>query len=211
MNNHAEGSEFSQHFKAGHLAFQQGNHAQALSSFEAALALQEGDVPTWLMKARCLVLLNEVMAAREAFAQTLRLEPNNYSAWLEAGHLCRQMGETEQAKRSYALAANVDAQRFEAHLGMARLATQQGDNGLASQAYAAAVQGAQAKGLERVRQVHWFMGQYWLEVGHARKALLTLKQGFRERLQNNPAWDVVAHTRAMEAAIQLAASTHLKV
>jgi predicted O-linked N-acetylglucosamine transferase (SPINDLY family) len=44
-----------------------------------------------------------------------------------------------------------------------------------------------------------------------RKALLTLKQGLRQRLQNSPAWDVVAHTRAMEAAIQLAASTHLKV
>ncbi len=33
-----------------------------------------------------------------------------------------------------------------------------------------------------------------------RKALLKLKQGLRERLTNNPAWDVVAHTRAIEKA-----------
>jgi predicted O-linked N-acetylglucosamine transferase (SPINDLY family) len=33
-----------------------------------------------------------------------------------------------------------------------------------------------------------------------RKALLKLKQGLRERLMNNPAWDVVAHTRAIEQA-----------
>jgi len=91
MSNSAETSEFNQHFKAGHLAFQQGNHAQALSSFESALALQAGDV---------------------------------------------------------------DAQRFEAHVGIVRLATQQGDNVLVNQSYAAAVRGTQAKGLERVRQVH---------------------------------------------------------
>lgn len=44
-----------------------------------------------------------------------------------------------------------------------------------------------------------------------RKALLKLKQGLRARLQNRPAWDVVAHTRAIESAIQLVASTHLKM
>jgi predicted O-linked N-acetylglucosamine transferase (SPINDLY family) len=186
MSNNAEASEFTAHFKAGHVAYQQGDHAQALSSFESALALQAGDVPTWLMKARCLVILGQAMAAREAFAQTLRLDPKNYSAWLEAGHLCRQMGEADQAKQAYARAVDVDAQRFEAHVGMARLATQQGDHGLAHQAYAAAVQTAQAKGLERVRQVHWLMGQYWLEVGHAREALPCLSEALKATQSDQP-------------------------
>ncbi|RFO98649.1 hypothetical protein DIC66_01825 [Rhodoferax lacus] len=35
-----------------------------------------------------------------------------------------------------------------------------------------------------------------------RKALLTLKKGLRKRLQGRPAWDVVQHTRNLEAAIE---------
>jgi predicted O-linked N-acetylglucosamine transferase (SPINDLY family) len=38
-----------------------------------------------------------------------------------------------------------------------------------------------------------------------RKALLTLKKGLRKRLQTNPAWDVLAHTRAIEHALLKAA------
>jgi len=36
--------------------------------------------------------------------------------------------------------------------------------------------------------------------GQDREALLTLKRGLRQRLSSRPAWDAVAHTRAMEAA-----------
>jgi predicted O-linked N-acetylglucosamine transferase (SPINDLY family) len=38
-----------------------------------------------------------------------------------------------------------------------------------------------------------------------RKALLALKKGLRKRLQTNPAWDVLAHTRAIEHALLKAA------
>ena len=34
-----------------------------------------------------------------------------------------------------------------------------------------------------------------------RKTLLALKKGLRKRLQTNPAWDVKAHTRAIEYAL----------
>ena len=39
-----------------------------------------------------------------------------------------------------------------------------------------------------------------------REALLALKQGLRERLQQSPAWDAVRHTRAIEAALRQAAT-----
>jgi len=42
-----------------------------------------------------------------------------------------------------------------------------------------------------------------------RQALLRLKSGLRARLQALPAWDAVAHTRAVEAAIAQAALTGL--
>jgi predicted O-linked N-acetylglucosamine transferase (SPINDLY family) len=39
-----------------------------------------------------------------------------------------------------------------------------------------------------------------VQMAQDRAALLVLKRGLRKRLQTRPAWDVVAHTRAMEAA-----------
>jgi len=41
-----------------------------------------------------------------------------------------------------------------------------------------------------------------VQMAHDRKALLAIKRGLRKRLQARPAWDVVAHTRAMEAAFE---------
>jgi hypothetical protein len=42
-----------------------------------------------------------------------------------------------------------------------------------------------------------------------RKGLLKLKQGLRKRLQNNPAWDPVAHTAGLDAAARLACLAQL--
>ena len=41
-----------------------------------------------------------------------------------------------------------------------------------------------------------------VQMAQDRAALLSLKRGLRQRLQTRPAWDVVAHTRAMERAFE---------
>jgi len=167
--------EAAQAFNAGHAAFRSGDWAAALQACEQALALDATLVPAALLKARCLVRLNEWMPAREAFAQTLRLEPTNYSAWLEAGHLCKQMGELGQASAAYQRAIDVAPKRFEAFLGMARVMALQGQTDLANRAYN-----------DAVRQVHWYMGQYVLEMGHANEALGCFNEALKATQADNP-------------------------
>ena len=101
--------------------FNAGNWAGALARVDEALAQDPVLELAYLLRARCLVRLNEWMPAREAFAQTLRINAGNYSAWLEAGHLCKQMGELKQAAMSYQRAIDVAPERYEALLGMARV------------------------------------------------------------------------------------------
>jgi len=157
-------------FNAANALFKQGQWADALARVDEALAQDEALELGWLLKARCLVRLNEWMPAREAFAQTLRVNPANYSAWLEAGHLCKQMGVLEQAAMSYQRAIDVSPDRFEALLGMARVMVLQGQLQLAERAHLDAAAKAQALGAERVHQVHHLMGQYWLESGRSAEA-----------------------------------------
>ena len=155
----------AQAFNEANAAFKKQQWEAALQHADAALQLNPSLVPGWLLKARCLAQMSIWMPAREAFAQTLRLEPTNYSAWLEAGHLCKQMGELMQAAASYQRAIDAAPQRYEAYLAMARVLAQQNQNALAESAYADAVKAAESVSTDAVRQVHWLMGQYLLEMG----------------------------------------------
>jgi len=157
-------------FNEANVLFKQGQWAEALARVDAALAQEATMELGWLLKARCLVHLNEWMPAREAFAQTLRLNVANYSAWLEAGHLCKQMGELQQAAMAYQRAIDVSPDRYEALLGMARVMVQQGHVQLAERAHLDAADKAQVHGPKRVHQVHHLMGQYWLESGRSAEA-----------------------------------------
>ena len=179
MNLKQEEIAAAQAFNESNAAYKKGEWEQALACANKALTHHAGLLPAWLMKARCLVQLGQWMPAREAFAQTLRLEPNNFSAWLEAGHLCKQMGEVAQAVAAYERAMAAAPQRHEAHLAMARVMAQQRHTEMANRAYNDAVQAATAKDAEAVRQVHWLMGQYVLEMGHAQEALACFNEALK--------------------------------
>jgi predicted O-linked N-acetylglucosamine transferase (SPINDLY family) len=176
----------AQAFNAGNAAFKAGDWQRALACADAALQLDAGLVFAALLRARCLVRLGEWMPAREAFAQTLRLDAANFSAWLEAGHLCKQMGELMQAAATYQHAINAAPERYEAYLAMARVMAQQGQTELANRAYNDAVQAAMAKDADAVRQVHWLMGQYVLELGHANEALACFNEALKATKAESP-------------------------
>ncbi len=173
-------------FNEANAAYKTGDWHKALLCAENALTAHAGLVPANFMKARCLVKLGQTMAAREAFAQTLRLDAGQFSVWLEAGHLCKQMGELAQASAAYQRAMAVSPQRFEAYLAMARVMAQQGHTELANRAYNEAVQKAVAKNPESVRQVHWFMGQYVLELGHAQESLNCFNEALKVTRADKP-------------------------
>ena len=176
----------AQAFNAGNAAFKAGDWQRALACADAALQLDAGLVFAALLRARCLVRLGEWMPAREAFAQTLRLDAANFSAWLEAGHLCKQMGELMQAAATYQHAIDAAPERYEAYLAMARVMAQQGQTELANRAYNDAVQAAMAKDADAVRQVHWLMGQYVLELGHANEALACFNEALKATKAESP-------------------------
>ena len=172
-------------FNEANAAYKKGDWAQALSCAEKALMAHEGLIPAHFLRARCFVRLDQTMAAREAFAQTLRLDAGQFSVWLEAGHLCKQMGELTQASAAYQRAMDVSPERHEAYLAMARVMAQQGHTELANRAYNEAVQKASAKDLDTVRQVHWFMGQYVLELGHAQESLNCFNEALKVTRADN--------------------------
>ena len=176
----------AQAFNEGNAAFKVGDWQKALACVDAALQLDAVLVPAALLRARCLVRLGEWMPAREAFAQTLRLDAANFSAWLEAGHLCKQMGELLQAAASYQRAIDVAPQRYESYLAMARVMALQGHTELTNRAYNEAVLAAQAMGDDALRQVHWLMGQYVLEMGHSSEALACFNHALRATKADSP-------------------------
>lgn len=186
--NDSNSSQFqaAQAFNLGNAAFKAGDWAKALASMDEALQADAGLVPAALLRARCLVQLGEWMPAREAFAQTLRLDAANFSAWLEAGHLCKQMGELGQAAAAYQQAIHVAPSRYEAYLAMARVMAQQGQTDMVNRAYNDAVQAAMATGGDAVRQVHWLMGQYVLELGYANEALACFDDALKATKAENP-------------------------
>ena len=190
-----------QSFNNGNAAFRDGDLKVALQCCDEALAQHPSLVPAALLKARCLVRMGDWMPAREAFAATLRMDPANYSAWLEAGHLCKQMGELVQASAAYERAISVAPQRYEAPLSLARVMALQGQLERANQAYNRAVHAALATSQDAVRQVHWLMGQYVLEIGHARESLACFDEALKAT-QGSSAEDVI--NRAAEIQMDAA-------
>lgn len=176
----------AQTFNAANAAFKNGELQAALQGCDAALQHDATLVPAALLKARSLVRLGDWMAAREAFAQTLRLDANHFSAWHEAGHLCKQMGELGQASAAYQRAIDAAPTRYEAYLAMARVMAQQGHTELANRAYNEAVQAATSQGTQAKRLVHWLMGQYVLEMGHANEALACFNDALKATHADTP-------------------------
>jgi tetratricopeptide (TPR) repeat protein len=197
----------AQLFNEGNAAYRRGEWAHALTLTEGALRADPSFVSAALLRARCLVHMGEWMSAREAFAQTLRLDMRNYSAWLEAGHLCKQMGELTQAAASYQRAIDVAPERYEAYLGMARVMAQQGHTDMANRAYNDAVQAAMSVGVDAVRQVHWLMGQYVLELGFAQEALGC----FNDALKSSQAQDEATLTNLVSEIQMDAARAWLRL
>jgi protein O-GlcNAc transferase len=190
-------------FNAAHAAYKHGDWRASLTQVQAALEADATMEAAWLLKARSLVRLGELMLAREAFAQTLRLNAANYSAWLEAGHLCRQMGELAQAAMSYQRAIDVTPQRYEALLAMARVLGQQGQLQVAERAYLDAAQAAhmQTANADAPRQVHAVMGQYLLEQGQPERATVCFANAL-VALKNNTALTPEERTN-MAAEVQM--------
>jgi len=163
-------------FNAGNAAWRADAWDEARAGFETALAHCPQLAAAHLGRARCLVKLGELMAAREVFAHVLRLEPGNYSGWLETGHLCRQMGLMEQADAAYRRAIAAAPARYEAWLGLMRTLEMQGQFEEGEAALQQATEAAARINQQTLRQAWHRAGQYRMEQGDLARALPALRQ-----------------------------------
>jgi tetratricopeptide (TPR) repeat protein len=92
---------------------------------------------------------------------------------METGHLHFAQGQFAQASTAYERAVALSNERFEAHLALARVALVNGQQAMAERLYAKAIQAAQGVDVPTQRLVHWRMGQYLLDAGHAQEATVS--------------------------------------
>lgn len=107
-------------FNAGNAAFREARWQDALNRAREAIALNPDLVVAHLLQARCQVNLNNLEAARDAFAAVLRLDPAQFSAWLELGNVSRRLGAVERAVQCYERAAACNPDDPRGHLACAR-------------------------------------------------------------------------------------------
>lgn len=163
-------------FNAGNAAWRADAWDDARAGFEAALADSPQLAAAHLGRARCLVKLSDLMAAREAFANLLRLEPGHYSGWLETGHLCRQMGLMDQADAAYRRAISAAPARYEAWLGLMRTLEMQDQFEEGEAALQQATEAAARINQQTLREAWHRAGQYRMEQGDLARALPALRQ-----------------------------------
>lgn len=171
-------------FNQANVHYKLGLWDEARAAYEAALKEAPQFEAAALQWTRCLVMLGDPLAARDAFSQLLKAFPGNYSGWLEAGHLCRLQGVHQQAIASYNRAIELAPTRYEARLSLARLLEDQGQMEAGAAEYHRALVVA---GAAKNRPIHWRMAKFRLERGDAPRALESLRQALLVlRISNEP-------------------------
>jgi predicted O-linked N-acetylglucosamine transferase (SPINDLY family) len=168
-------------FNTANAAWRKSEWVEALQWYQQAARLNPSLANAHLGMARCFVKLADWPEAREAFAACLRLDPEQYSAWLEAGHLCRQMGQFSQALGAYKRATEVSPNRYEAYFALGRLLPEMGEPLQGEQAFERSMDCLRASkeptAIWRQAEALHRMGQYRLEQGDAKQALVLLRRG----------------------------------
>jgi predicted O-linked N-acetylglucosamine transferase (SPINDLY family)/Tfp pilus assembly protein PilF len=168
-------------FNTANAAWRKSEWVEALQWYQQAARLNPSLANAHLGMARCFVKLADWPEAREAFAACLRLDPEQYSAWLEAGHLCRQMGQFSQALGAYKRATEVSPNRYEAYFALGRLLPEMGEPLQGEQAFERSMDCLRASkeptAIWRQAEALHRMGQYRLEQGDAKQALVLLQRG----------------------------------
>ncbi len=111
-------------YQAGLRLAAAGRHGEAISAFEAALALDAGDTRALFALGNTARALGMAEAAREFYARVLALEPDRLEALVNLGNLLRESGDPQAAVALLepALANTPDAPELWLALGSAHRA-----------------------------------------------------------------------------------------
>jgi protein O-GlcNAc transferase len=181
-------------FNLGNALYEAGEVAkaqEALDAFDAALRGAPELLPARLGRARCLVRLDRLVDARDAYADLLRKDDRQFDAWLELGNVCRKLGSLERAVPFYERAAACRPDDARAHLAAARALGAAGSHDRAAVHYQQAVTLVADKPQE-VSALHHRMGRFRLDDGDVPRALESLRQAILSAQLAGAAMDLEA-------------------
>jgi tetratricopeptide (TPR) repeat protein len=78
-----------------------GNYAEALESFDRAIALQPNDTAAWVFRAVMLIHLEQYPAALESCNRAIAISPDYAEAWTFRGVALHRLGHYQDAYASY--------------------------------------------------------------------------------------------------------------
>ena len=127
------------HFILGKLAGDAGRDAEALASFEQAIAVWPSYIPAYQEKGVVLGRMGRLAEAEEAFRETLQRSPAYDAAHYNLGLVLRRQGRTEEAERELRKALLLDPSYARAWAELGHLLADQGRRQEAADAYRHAV------------------------------------------------------------------------
>ncbi|WAL58936.1 tetratricopeptide repeat protein [Thermocoleostomius sinensis] len=85
-----------------------GNYAEALDSFDRAIALQPNDTAAWVFRAVMLIHLEQYSEALESCDRAIAISPDYSEAWTFRGVALHRLGRYQEAYASYDRAVGQD-------------------------------------------------------------------------------------------------------
>lgn len=106
-------------FLQGYALGRQGQHAEAVQSYERAIRISPEDEPAWLSMGQSQGELGQTERAIQTYKQALRYRPESAQAYLALGDLYRKQGTLNLAISSYRECVRYDADSAQGWHGMA--------------------------------------------------------------------------------------------
>jgi tetratricopeptide (TPR) repeat protein len=112
------------YLERGYQHLQDGSYREALSDFDAALALEPGNPDIWLNRGYVREKLNDLPGAYSDFTKAILLKEDYPKAWLNRGNVLKKQGRLSEALEDYTVALTYDPAYGSAYYNRAILRAQ---------------------------------------------------------------------------------------
>ena len=171
--------QWSEQVETGNDALQDGNLRDALTAYEAAIAIRPDSGDVQYKIAEIYFQLEEYENARDAFITFLKLKPNNITALNYVGYISEKLSNYAAAAEYYERVLNISADNLYAlnHLGLAYKQLQRFDEGIRVLHKALSVDPRCER--PECENLHNYLGLIYLEQGKVGEAIAEFRESIR--------------------------------
>ena len=171
--------QWSEQVETGNDALQDGNLRDALTAYEAAIAIRPDSGDVQYKIAEIYFQLEEYENARDAFITFLKLKPNNITALNYVGYISEKLSNYAAAAEYYERVLNISADNLYAlnHLGLAYKQLQRFDEGIRVLHKALSVDPRCER--PECENLHNYLGLIYLEQGKVGEAIAEFRESVR--------------------------------